>query len=143
MTEKEYNHETDAEVPEGTDLVVTSMPHDRFYEETKESLRIAVEEGEPQDHYQNFEDPKKIQKLLSPTRLELLVVLLEDEFDSISALARAVDRDYKDVYEDVETLAEYGIVRFDEDSNGRGKKPYVPYENVRVEVEVGKATADH
>ncbi|MDZ7687332.1 MAG: transcriptional regulator [Halobacteriales archaeon] len=133
----EHDHDFENEVPEGVDLVLTSMPHERFSEESKRRMERAVEEGEPQDHYHNFEDPSDVQKLLSSRRLELIVELLENDYENISAVADAVGRSYKNVHDDLETLAEYGVVKFDESAKGRSKRPYIPYDNVRVELELG------
>ena len=133
----EHEHDFEDEIPEGTDLVLTSMPHEKFSEESKRRMERAVEEDEPQDHYHNFEEPSDVQKLLSSRRLELIVELLETDHDSISAVADAVGRSYKNVHDDLETLAEYGVVRFDESAKGRSRRPYIPYDNVRVELELG------
>ena len=54
---------------------------------------------------------------------------------SIRALADRLDRDVHDVHDDLHLLAEYDIVYFEEE--GRAKKPYVPYDTVRIEVEFG------
>jgi predicted transcriptional regulator len=40
-----------------------------------------------------------------------------------------------DVHDDLHLLAEYDVIHFEED--GRAKKPYVPYDTVRIEVEFG------
>jgi len=114
------------------------MPSEKFREESKRRMERSLDEGEAQDHYHNFEDPSDVQKLLSSKRLELVVELLENDYDSISAVADAVDRDYKSVHSDLEVLSEYDIVRFDESGKGRVRKPYIPYENVRVELEVSE-----
>ena len=45
--------------------------------------------------------------------------------------------DVHDVHDDLHLLAEYDIIHFEED--GRAKKPYVPYDTVRIEVEFGLA----
>ena len=50
-------------------------------------------------------------------------------------LSDRLDRDVHDVHNDLHLLAEYDIIYFEED--GRAKKPYVPYDTVRVEVEFG------
>lgn len=135
------NDEPENEVPGGTDLVLTSMPHEKFKKESKRRMERAVEEAEPQDHYHNFEDPSDVQKLLSSRRLELIVELLENDYDSISAVADAVGRSYKNVHDDLDVLAEYEVVEFDESEKGRSKSPRIPYENVRVELELGVAEA--
>ncbi|MFB6284156.1 MAG: transcriptional regulator [Halobacteria archaeon] len=134
----EYSHGTDSEIPEGTELILTSMPEEEFEKDSKERMEKAVEENEQVDHYRNFTDPKDVQKLLSPSRLEILGALLEKEFDSIRELADYVDRDYKDVHGDFELLHGYGIVEYRRDES-RGKKPVVGYSDIRVEVGVKKA----
>jgi len=139
----EYDHDSENGVPEGVDLVLTSMPHERFSEESKKRMEHALEEDEPQNHYHNFEDPSDVQKLLSSRRLEIIVELLESDHDSISAVADAVGRSYKNVHDDLGTLAEYGVVRFDESAKGRSKRPYIPYDNVRVELELGVMDAQN
>lgn len=40
-----------------------------------------------------------------------------------------------DVHDDLHLLAEYDIIHFE--NNGRAKKPHVPYDTVRIEVEFG------
>ena len=133
----EYNHDFEGEVPEGTDLVLTSMPPEKFDKMSKDRMESALEEGEPQDHYHNFEDPSDVQKLLSARRLELIVELVENDHDSITAVADAVGRSYKNVHDDLEVLAEYDVVKFDESGKGRSKSPRIPYDNIRVELELG------
>jgi len=54
--------------------------------------------------------------------------------DSISDLAERLDRNYSEIHGDVEVLADHDIVYFDTD--GRAKKPVIPYERVRVDIEV-------
>ena len=62
--------------------------------------------------------------------------------DSISDLAERLDRNYSDVHGDVEVLADHDIVYFDTD--GRAKKPVIPYERVRVDIEVvADADSEH
>ena len=46
-----------------------------------------------------------------------------------------LDRDVRGVHNDLYLLTDHGIVHFEED--GRAKKPYVPYDTVRIEVEFG------
>jgi predicted transcriptional regulator len=55
--------------------------------------------------------------------------------ESIRELASRLDRDVHDVHDELYLLAEHDIVHFEED--GRAKKPYVPYDTVRIEVEFG------
>ena len=68
--------------------------------------------------------------------MELLEAVMEHLPESIRALADRLDRDVHDVHDDLYLLAEYHIIHFEED--GRAKKPYVPYDTVRIEVEFGQ-----
>ncbi|MDX1747659.1 MAG: transcriptional regulator, partial [Halobacteriales archaeon] len=93
------------------------------------------EAGEEVPHVVNFEDRVKLRELLTDRRMELIEEVMEDPSESIRALADRLDRDVSDVHDDLYLLADYDIIHFEED--GRAKKPYVPYETVRIEVEFG------
>jgi predicted transcriptional regulator len=82
----------------------------------------------------NFQDETRIQRVLTPRRLELIRSLMEAPADSIRDLADRLDRDIRQVHDDVQLLNEYRIVQFEEE--GGAKKPFVPYETVTIEVEL-------
>lgn len=141
MNENTANHPheppDDAEFP--SELHVTSKP---FAEARERGLdRIErFEDGEDVPHVVNFEDASRLQRVLTDRRLELIRSLMEGPAESIRDLADRLDRDVRQVHDDVGLLAEYGIVRFDED--GRAKKPFVPYDTVRIEVELRKPSGE-
>ena len=120
-------------------LRITSLP-------AKQAQAAAVEraerweDGEEVPHVVNFEDRSRLRQLLTDRRMELLEKVIEDPPESIRALADRLDRDVHDVHDDLYLLAEYGIIHFEED--GRAKKPYVPYDTVRIEVEFGLPRGD-
>lgn len=60
--------------------------------------------------------------------------------ESIRALADRLDRGVKETAADVNLLAEYETVYFEQD--GRAKQPYVPYETVKIEVGIGVQATD-
>jgi predicted transcriptional regulator len=62
-------------------------------------------------------------KILSPPRLQILTVIPALKPKSISALAKAMKKDFKNVYSDVKFLADLGLVELREE--GR-KKTLVP-----------------
>ncbi|MBS8126422.1 transcriptional regulator, partial [Haloferax volcanii] len=93
------------------------------------------EQGEEVPHVVNFEDRTRLRQLLTDRRMELLEEVMERPPESIRALASRLERDVHDVHDDLHLLAEYDIVHFEKD--GRAKKPYVPYDTVRIEVEFG------
>jgi predicted transcriptional regulator len=57
------------------------------------------------------------------TKLGLLEAIIEQEPESIRELARVVDRISAEILENVNELADYGLVELEE--NGRAKQPVV------------------
>ena len=57
-----------------------------------------------------FESWDALARILSTRRLELLRYVRRNQVTSIRALAKALGRDYSNVYADVKTLAEAGLV---------------------------------
>lgn len=122
----------EAEYP--STLRITSLPAERAKAEAIERAK-RWEAGEEVPHVVNFEDRTRLRELLSDRRMELIERLMEESSESIRALADRLDRDVSDVHDDLYLLADYDIVQFEQD--GRAKRPYVPYETVRIEVEFG------
>jgi predicted transcriptional regulator len=60
--------------------------------------------------------------------------------ESMHDLAGCLDRDIRQVHDDLETLSEYHIVHFHEE--GGAKNPFVPYDTVQIEVELGTSLGD-
>ena len=122
------------EVEYPSTLRITSLPEEQAQ---AAALKRAErwEDGEEVPHIVNFEDRSRVRQLLTDRRMELLEAVMEHQPESMRALADRLDRDVHDVHSDLHLLAEYDIIHFEED--GRAKKPYVPYDTVRVKVEVG------
>jgi predicted transcriptional regulator len=107
------------------------------------------ENGEEVPHVVNFQNPSDLRAVLTERRIELLRSIMDEPPESLRALADRLGRGQKQINDDVHLLAEYGIVHF-EDGSGRARKPRVPYETVRIELELsasseqptGNATAD-
>ncbi|NGM71364.1 transcriptional regulator [Natronolimnobius sp. AArcel1] len=94
----------------------------------------AAEDGEQTDAVVSFENVEGIRKMLTDRRFELLRSLMGAPAESISALATRLDRSYSVVHDDVEVLAEYGIIQFRQ--KGASKQPFVPYETIEFDVTV-------
>ena len=122
------------EVEYPSTLRITSLPAEQAQAAAVKRAE-QWEQGEEVPHVVNFEDRARLRQLLTDRRMELLETVMEQPPESIRALAGRLDRDVHDVHDDLHLLAEYGIVHFEED--GRTKKPYVPYDTVRIEVEFG------
>lgn len=56
--------------------------------------------------------------------------------ESIRTLADRLNRDIRQVHDDLQILSEYRIVHFRE--AGSAKQPHVPYDTVKIEVELTK-----
>jgi len=71
-----------------------------------------VEQGKKvREEHLTFADLATLLNALSPKRLELLREVHREPARSIRALAERLKRDYKRVHEDVETLADIGLLR--------------------------------
>jgi predicted transcriptional regulator len=103
-----------------------------------EAVDHAIEQvdasGVPDEAIRSFERVADIRTLLTDRRLDVMRTIMTDGPESIQALADALGRNYADVHGDVQVLAEHHIVYFDTD--GRAKRPVIPYDSVRVDIEV-------
>lgn len=88
----------------------------------------------------NFKDTKKktvvlkfsqAQKLLTEKRRELLQTLSEKEFNSITELSQELERDKKNVSQDIKKLYQNGII--DLKDQGRSKKPVFEFSKIEIE----------
>ncbi|MFQ3474939.1 transcriptional regulator [Halonotius sp. F2-221B] len=99
-------------------------------------------DGPAEEAVRAFDSVADIRQLLTDRRLEVMRSIMTAPPDSISDLADRLGRNYSDVHGDVEVLADHDIVYFDTD--GRAKRPVIPYERVRVDIEVvGDASSEH
>ena len=89
-----------------------------------------------------FDSVADVWGLLTDRRLKVMRSIMTATPDSISDLADRLGRNYSDVHGDVAVLADHDIVYFDTD--GRAKRPVIPYDRVRVDIEVvGDASGEH
>jgi len=76
----------------------------------------------------SFEDGADLMKSLSPKRLELLQELHKLGKTSIRQLAKHLNRDYRNVHQDVKALYQLGIMLGSSDG-----KYYVPWDTITTE----------
>jgi len=76
-----------------------------------------------------FVEPKMFFKVLSKRRIELLKILHDRGSLSIRELSRILQRDYKNVYQDVKLLKKIGLIHENEN-----KKIYVPWDRINAEI---------
>ena len=135
----DHPHEPPEDVEYPSTLRITSKPFDEHKESTLERA-AQWEQGEEVPHVVNFQDASRLQRILTPRRLELVRSLMDEPAESIRALADRLDRDIRQVHDDLQTLSEYRIIHFREE--GTAKQPYIPYETVKIEVELSKSLGE-
>ncbi|MFC3959723.1 transcriptional regulator [Halovivax cerinus] len=141
MTENSPDHTDDPPVDSESPstLRITSKP----FEEHRESVLDRAErweQGEAVPHVVNFQDASRLQRILTPRRLELVRSLMEAPAESIRDLAARLDRDVRQVHDDLHLLSDYRIVHFTE--SGGAKQPSVPYDTVQIDIELSTPSAD-
>lgn len=112
-------------------LHVTVESDSEFHERVAERLE-AVESGETVDRPSVLSLPDKaaVARVFSETTLTLLQTIAAEQPASVRETARLVDRDVKDVSQQLNELAELGVVEFE--SNGRAKRPIVWYDDIEL-----------
>ncbi|MEZ3171165.1 hypothetical protein ABNG03_11170 [Halorubrum sp. RMP-47] len=92
----------------------------------------AGEDVEPRQPTLSIEDLETFGRVFCSTNLELIEAVVEHEPGSIRELARLVDRNPPEVLENVNELADYGLVELEED--GRSKRPIVWYDEIDADI---------
>lgn len=84
-----------------------------------------------------FESVEDMQKFLSPERIRLLRMVHEMNPKSIYALAKLLERDRKNVTEDVKMLASVGLIERKAARGGKEKvQLVVDYDSIRMDIAV-------
>lgn len=117
-------------------LRLTADPESSYRQDALDRLE-RWQNGDTVPHVINFEDPSDLRALLTDRRIELLRSIMRNRPASIRALAERVERDVKSVHDDLQVLAEYDVVHFEQ--SGRAKRPFVPYDSVQVSLEITAA----
>lgn len=71
-------------------------------------------------------------KILSPPRLQILMAVAALKPKSISALAKAVERDFKNVYSDVMFLADLGLIELKSTGARKTVMPVARYSGIEL-----------
>ena len=105
-------------------LVVTVKTSSEHHDDVTDGIE-ALERGDAVDStptlsFTNYDD---LMETLTPRVLDLIEAIRREEPASINETARVVDRDVKNVHEELSRLAQLGIIFFEED--GQSKRPVV------------------
>lgn len=81
-----------------------------------------------------FANLKEMRRVLTERRLDILKTIRDQKPSSVYHLARILDRDLKNVLEDLSYLQELGIVAMTK--TGTKKVPHFDYDRISIEVAV-------
>ena len=85
----------------------------------------------------SFESLGAMRKVLTEKRLRILKTIKKNHPQSIYELARMLHRDIKNTFNDVQFLAQAGLIELKKTKNGRKKTtPMVNYDKILLEIPV-------
>lgn len=92
----------------------------------------AMERGEdvPERHVLVLDTEAELQRLLSPSNLDLLRAIRQHEPESMRAVADLVDRDFKEVHRNLTELDALNVIDLIEE--GRSKRPVVRFDEIDI-----------
>lgn len=116
-------------------LIVTVESISAVQQRTAEAFEQALSDGVPEEDAPrrlSFENTDQLGQVFTPRAIDLLQAIAQEEPASIREATRLVDRDIKQVSENLNRLEEYGIVEFVDE--GRAKRPVVPYDEIDIQL---------
>lgn len=119
------------DVPTSRTLLITVSSDEELYHSGVEMIdRLKRGESVQQPDTFAFPSVDLLFETFNPRTMTLLETITNAEPASIRETARLVDRDSKNVHEELTTLERLGIIHFEAD--GRSKKPIFPYEEIVI-----------
>lgn len=112
-------------------LIVTVKSSSTFHDDVTDGIE-ALERGDAVDSTPtlSFTSYDDLMATLTPRVLDLIEAIRRDEPASINETARVVDRDVKNVHEELSRLAQLGIIFFEE--VGQRKRPVVWFDELVI-----------
>ena len=122
-------------------LVLTVSSSEEVHDDVRSAIQ-ALEDGESVDSTPtiSFESYDELMETLTPRVLELIEAIRREEPSSINETARVVDRDVKNVHEELSRLAQLGIIYFEEEA--QSKRPVVWFDDLVIELPFEPETGD-
>ena len=112
-------------------LLVTVQSDDSLYRDGRDAVdRLSRGEAVDDPDRFAFESSELLFETFNPRTMALLETIAEADPESIRQTARLVERDVKNVHEELTELERLGVIRFNTD--GRAKKPVFPYEEIVI-----------
>ena len=116
-------------------LIVTVESIGTVQQRTRDAFKQALDDDTPAEDAPrrlSFETTDQLAQVFTPRAIDLLQAIAEGEPVSIREAARLVDRDIKQVSENLERLEDYGVVELVDE--GRAKRPVVPYDEIDIQL---------
>jgi len=88
--------------------------------------------GRPNEEVIIVSSWEQLGQVFSPQRLHILAMIPEVQPKSISALARALKRDFKNVYNDVRFLADLGLIELKEEGKRKTLVPIAKFNDLSL-----------
>lgn len=112
-------------------LVLTVTSSEEFHDDVTVSM-TALARGETVEATPtlSFASYDELMETVTPRVLDLIEAIRRNEPASINETARVVDRDVKNVHEELSRLAQLGIIVFEED--GQRKRPVVWFDELVI-----------
>ncbi len=122
-------------------LAVTVTSSETFHDEVTDGIE-ALERGDTVDSTPtlSFTSYDDLMATLTPSVLDLIESIRRDEPASINETARVVDRDVKNVHQELSRLARLGIVFFETD--GQRKRPVVWFDELIISLPFNQEASD-
>jgi len=120
------------------DVRISIKSKEDLFNEIKEVWK-KVEKGEKVKKHEgiSFENIEAMRKILSEERLRLLKTIKKEHPKSIYELAKFLNRDIKNTFDDVQFLAKMGLIELEKTKERRKKTiPKVTYDRILLEIPV-------
>ena len=133
---------TDTHADDHNVLVITvRQDGESLYDEGRDAIE-ALDRGEAveQPDSVTFPNETMLAQTFTEQTLGLLRVITDAEPESIRETARLVERDVKNVHEELAHLEMMGVIHFAEE--GRSKRPVFPYDELVISVSFGHRSND-
>lgn len=116
-------------------LTVRVAPPEDVFDELEERFAALDSGRRPEPTYEVvLRRESDVTRLLSPKNLELLRAIARDHPGSIRETARLVDRDVRQVHDNLAELERLNLLRFE--ASGAAKRPVVWYDDIDVELPI-------
>lgn len=118
-----------------TVLTVRVGSPEETFDELRKQFAMLDEDSYPRRTYEIvLQNEQDLNRLLNPNNIELLRTVAREQPTSIRETARLVNRDVRQVHDNLTELARLNLVQFETD--GRAKRPVVWYDEIEVELPI-------